>query len=501
MDTEIEIKFFVAQEIGKSLPMVMATHKVVDVSQKRLHNVYFDTADNTLRNLDFGMRVRTSDGMSVQTIKTKGRVLGGLHQRPEYNIGIDSARPQLSLFPADIWPEGFDVEQLQQQLTPLFTTHFDRQAWLISLDDDTLVEVALDLGEVEGKYGTEAICEVELEIVKGDVAQLFNLANEIASLGEVRLANVSKAARGYRLAHGDSPAQQRPLEFIAINKKSTLDAAFHDALQAGLEHWQYHEQLFFESPSLALAKQLLQGIQLIHQAVIHYGSLAPQLLKNPWLTDLVWLENQLSGLEHSLLLGRLLDNKGHYLRKLPNQKQLLEVFKQEQKNAKSLLEIKALLTHPRYARLIVAITRCIYSRNWLSSKDTRLQLNELVAPFAVSLLDTSWLELKTLLPNSISSEQFLALKGRLQRNLLLGICLGACFEPEKRSEFRSPWSDIINGIEDLQLLALVSEQTTWMSETDRSAYLRWHKRKNSSLTETLRFSLKQAMQMQPYWKN
>ena len=101
-----------------------------------------------------------------QTIKTSGKVIAGLHQRPEYNIDIDNNQPILSLFPEAIWPEEIDVNQLQQEIVELFSTNFTRHTWLITLANGQ-VELAFDSGTIACKdfSQTPNIYEIELELV------------------------------------------------------------------------------------------------------------------------------------------------------------------------------------------------------------------------------------------------------------------------------------------------------------------------------------------------
>ena len=89
METEIEIKFLFSSKFESELYEKITTHGFLSSKKQFLHNVYFDTAERSLRKIDMGLRVRSCDGRSVQTIKTAGRVIGGLHQRPEYNDPIE----------------------------------------------------------------------------------------------------------------------------------------------------------------------------------------------------------------------------------------------------------------------------------------------------------------------------------------------------------------------------------------------------------------------------
>ncbi|MDF5382801.1 CYTH domain-containing protein, partial [Vibrio parahaemolyticus] len=207
METEIELKFFVSPEFSETLKEKISETKVLQHSCRDLGNTYFDTADKWLRKHDIGLRIRRFDDVFVQTVKTAGRVVAGLHQRPEYNAEHTSDEPNLSLHPLDIWPPGKDAETLQSELMPLFSTNFTREQWLIGMPDGSQIEVAFDQGLVVAKgedeeEKQEPICEVELELKSGQTEALFTLARSFCEQGGMRLGNLSKAAKGYRLASG-----------------------------------------------------------------------------------------------------------------------------------------------------------------------------------------------------------------------------------------------------------------------------------------------------------
>ena len=51
-------------------------------------NIYYETPDAWLRGHDMGLRIRGENGHYEMTMKIAGRVTGGLHQRPEYNVAL-----------------------------------------------------------------------------------------------------------------------------------------------------------------------------------------------------------------------------------------------------------------------------------------------------------------------------------------------------------------------------------------------------------------------------
>ena len=196
MNAEIELKLFFLPIYQESLINKLdSLDNAVPQGQRRLANGYFDTPDLQLRQWDMGLRVRGYDAHREQTIKTAGQVVGGIHSRPEYNVTIQSDSPDLSLFPTSIWPADADLAATQAQLTCIFHTDFYRRAWHVQIDN-SVVEVALDIGEITANGQQEALCELEFELLSGDTEALLKLAMQVASVVPVGLGKASKAQRG-----------------------------------------------------------------------------------------------------------------------------------------------------------------------------------------------------------------------------------------------------------------------------------------------------------------
>ena len=86
MAQEIELKFIVAQDGVETLREQLNALEAKHTPAGQLLNIYYETADNWLRRHDMGLRIRGDQGRYEMTLKIAGRVVGGLHQRPEYNI-------------------------------------------------------------------------------------------------------------------------------------------------------------------------------------------------------------------------------------------------------------------------------------------------------------------------------------------------------------------------------------------------------------------------------
>ncbi|EJA2550497.1 inorganic triphosphatase [Serratia marcescens] len=274
MTVEIELKFIAAPQAVAALPQWLAAWPHQHSAPQKLTNIYFETADNVLRRHDMGLRIRGFDDRYEMTIKTAGKVVGGLHQRPEYNVAI--AEPQLALaqFPADIWPQDCDIAALQQALQPLFRTDFVREKWVVTYGQSE-IEIGLDQGEVRAGDLSEALSEIELELLNGNTADLLALAGELAAHGGLRQGSLSKAARGYHLAQGNPPRQVRPLRVLKPAAKATVEQGMIAAFELALSHWQYHEELWLRGDAQARAS-VIEAVGTIRQALVIFGGLVPR---------------------------------------------------------------------------------------------------------------------------------------------------------------------------------------------------------------------------------
>jgi triphosphatase len=369
METEIEIKFFFNSEFALELYEEVNFHHVISSKRQFLHNVYFDTGKGSLRKMGMGLRIRSGDQKSEQTIKTAGRVIGGLHQRPEYNEPIEGLRPELARFKGEIWPAGCDIKQLENELLPIFRTDFNRQTWVIEMPEETLIELAYDSGFIETDRGKKEICEIELELLKGDENQLFVLGKKIAELPRVRLGNVSKAQHGYMLADGID-FKAKSLAPSPLTKSMSAEQALLINLQHGLQHTQYHEHCYLESFEDDALYQLLQGIKFLDQHLKLVKNVVPQILNADWLGELHWLARALSCFDEGFILQNMLKDDGFYIGKSPDFKSLITESEKQYNEQSDRQAIKEILTSTGYCQFFLKFTQWLiqFEKNLFQSK-------------------------------------------------------------------------------------------------------------------------------------
>lgn len=185
-----------------------------------LYNQYFDTPDLQLNQAHAALRIRKTPQGFVQTLKNKGVAVAGLHQRGEWEYAISEARLDWSLF-ADT-PL---AESLQEQVVGLFSTDFERRLWNIQ-QGQSEIEVVLDQGFITANRDDLehriALCEIELELKKGDASALFELARELCIQHPLVPCDINKAERGYGLID-TSLSFYKPITGTDISNKQYLE--------------------------------------------------------------------------------------------------------------------------------------------------------------------------------------------------------------------------------------------------------------------------------------
>ncbi|MEH0665233.1 inorganic triphosphatase [Vibrio scophthalmi] len=505
METEIELKFFVSPEFSETLREKIALTKVLQHSCRELGNTYFDTPDNWLRQHDIGLRIRRYDDVFVQTVKTAGRVVAGLHQRPEYNAEHNSNDPVLTLHPQDIWPDGRAIEELQSRIAPLFSTNFTREQWLVGMPDGSQIEVAFDLGCVESGDLTAPICEVELELKSGQTDALFTLARSLSEQGGMRLGNLSKAAKGYRLASGYQGDEVKPLSLVETQQKDSVETCFVQSLEHALSHWHYHEQIYSERESIDALHEIKNAISFIRQVLTVYGDVVPRRASALVRQELKWLEQSLEWLKQYDYLEELLEDKGHALRKLEARKFLVAELKEIQQQLPDREEMLALIHSARYAGLLLDLSRWILTRGWQPFLDekAREEMAEGVERFAVAQLDKTWSQLLEVFSpeQDLNAPAYVEQQYHLMRNLYTGVSFASLFNVDERNSFRLPWSDLLHGIDDLLTLETLDQLSDKLEGEQREQLLRWLTRQENSILHAMEQTRIICLEAQPYWRH
>ncbi|MGS0676044.1 CYTH domain-containing protein [Shewanella sp. 125m-1] len=495
MEAEIELKLFFNEKQKKSLIKLLDSLPNCEAKGiEKLTNAYFDTNALTLRKWDMGLRIRGINQHLEQTIKTKGQVVGGIHSRPEYNVDIDQKFPQLNLFPSKIWPEGVNIDQTQSALYCLFNTDFERQRWHIFIDD-SLVEVALDIGEICVEQAVEPICELEFELLAGDTSALLTLAGIVSREIPVRLGQASKALRGYRLAGQSAPETIAALEFIKIEPQQSLKQVVVNLLTLGLERWQTIESMLLDhQQSLEalpiLSYRLRACIRLLKNTLKQF-----ELLEDTFQADFDCVERRLNFIEEALSLYGIIDDDAALIAKLPQQQALVDVALVKLQHLDIIGQVEQLLADICYGRLQVHLVDLL-----TQISDDQVSINKQLElkHFANQMQEKSWQRILDVMPldSDLSSSDYQSVAKALDDSIFVGVAYGDLYPVKSRDQFRAPWQDLALGIRTLaayRQLKLISE-IAYLDITD------WLENKEQSLVQAMEFSRRSAMKNQPYWR-
>lgn len=204
MAVETELKLRITPEHMRRLKRHPAFKSLLAsrATTRKLHNVYFDTPQMALHARGMALRLRRSGNTWLQTLKGGGGVMGGLHQRDEWETPVQAAAldlTQLSACGAPALPR-----KIRTDLRPVFNTDFTRSSYLLDYED-AQIELCMDSGEIQAGDAKLPISELELELKSGEPRLLYKLALLLLDIVPLEVEHCSKAEYGYRLFTQMSP--------------------------------------------------------------------------------------------------------------------------------------------------------------------------------------------------------------------------------------------------------------------------------------------------------
>jgi len=195
---------------------------------RELRAIYYDTEKLTLRRRGYALRVRGDGARWLQTLKRDEGTPGVVCAREEFDFPVSNALPDLEgICDAAIrdrlrkWTE-------KRPLMPVFETRVLRTTRRLTLGKSSYL-LELDVGEIRAGAAARSLCEVELELERGDPASLLALAVELNAAIGLRFESESKADRGYALLRGERPSAQK-----AAATELDREASLGDAMLAGV---------------------------------------------------------------------------------------------------------------------------------------------------------------------------------------------------------------------------------------------------------------------------
>jgi inorganic triphosphatase YgiF len=224
----------------------------------------------------------------LQTVKAD---TGSLARRKEWECEVPGNKPDIKALGGTALEPLLKKKKVRQRLRPVFETHVRRGVIIIAWEQSK-IEVSLDRGQIKCGHSGTSISEVELELKEGDPAALFAVAREIAKVAPLRLAALSKAEAGYRLADGERRRSVRSTS-IVLSRKATSSEVFREVANSCLRQVVANEDSV-DAGQPEGVHQMRIGLRRLRTAIAFFSKLTQADPKVERIKhDLKWTTGQL----------------------------------------------------------------------------------------------------------------------------------------------------------------------------------------------------------------
>jgi triphosphatase len=359
---EIEIKLEVAPANLAELKKIPFLRTIKPPKGGTQVSVYFDTNSQKLRKKGLMLRVRREGRHYTQTIKATAHA--GNFERDEWEAEIGGNEPDLNEASGTAL-EPLLTKKLRRGLKPVFETRVRRTVYPL-IDNAHAIALTVDHGTIDTGTRSQSLCEIELELKRGRVADLFDVARELTQKLPARLAVKSKSERGYALIDGE---QELPVKAAAIDLPAGVSAreAFKTIALACLK------QVIDNEPALLRGNpegvhQMRVGLRRLRAAV----SLFKALLHDPHTAaiknELKWLGGELGpARELEVLVNRVVTPMKRQRRRWRGMPSLSHEFAERRDVA--LSRAQSALQSARFRALTLEVAGWLETGLWTNPHD------------------------------------------------------------------------------------------------------------------------------------
>lgn len=196
-----------------------------------LTSAYYDSADHKLRQQALSFCVQEQDNHHIQSLRGNDAAADS-GTFGEWRDTITGERPDPTA--PETGPRLRAI--IEDELRPLFKIQIRRTLYKIDADPSIEIVAALDEGDIRAADSTvaEPLCELELELKRGDPAALYDIALQLSNSAPLRIETQSHPEQGYRLSGAElEPVTAKPL---ALKPSMTVEAVLQDVGRECLRH-------------------------------------------------------------------------------------------------------------------------------------------------------------------------------------------------------------------------------------------------------------------------
>ena len=204
MATEIEMKLSVPDQ--ETLNRVLSDPELLQYTKddflvRRMRSTYYDTPDNALHQRKWTLRLRDEGGRYVAAFKTANRSDdAGFFTRGEWQCSVENIEDAIPLLIDQGAPRELKSVVKGRGLRPCCGADFERRSVCLYMDEGVRIEMAGDYGILFAGEHQAPICELELELLYGDVGSLPPLCEQLMVEYGLKEEHRSKYERARSLA-------------------------------------------------------------------------------------------------------------------------------------------------------------------------------------------------------------------------------------------------------------------------------------------------------------
>ncbi len=294
-----------------------------------------------------------------------------MHQRGEWEDEVAHDHPDLTKITDPSLLKLFSSAAVRDRLQAVFTTEFKRTTWQLQWDNGDALELALDQGAVKSGDKIAPLCEIELELKQGDPARLFSTALELQQTIPLRLENVNKADRGYRLGEATTSPVVKATA-LDLSREMKVKEAFQAIAWNCISHWTANQEGALLSDNPENIHQMRVALRRLRSLLPQFKSAIPRESYAPVADELKWLANALGPARNwDVFVTQTLPP---ILRQFPSDPGLKTLY-QEAGKARSAARNEAhmALRSRRYDRMLLSLGTWLMADGWQDHIERRTE--------------------------------------------------------------------------------------------------------------------------------
>jgi len=364
MNNEVKLKLSInSKDVPRLLRHpVIASFCIRKPIPLKIISVYYDSPDLKLLEAGINLRVQHTTGYWIQSVKSAGCSLLGLHQCMEWEDIIATSHPDYTKIIQPDLIKLFANQKFRDTLKPIFKTEIRRRELQLTFDNCDMIELAFDLGQlvVDGKI--ESISEIELELKAGSRGRLFDFALELQKIAPLMLQNKSKAHRGYAYLRTEKPTIFKA-RLPKLKGNADASSAFKKIAWECINHLQRNEDMVLSGSDVEGVHQMRIALRRLRSAFTLFRKVLGRANSAALITEISWLSHSLGkARDLDVLITQTLPVVIAQFKNHQGLQMLQDKATDEQSAA--YREVRTVLCSQRYHSLLLKLADWIENERW-----------------------------------------------------------------------------------------------------------------------------------------